>query len=369
MPTLKRQASFGIVSAAGKVAVQRGYYQCEKCHATSTPWDDWAGLDKGHLSLGARRLASLAARNCSFDEASENLREFTGLEISDQTIRRVSESEGTQAAAWLDDSYVAGDKYRQAKGEHEFSTDGTMVNTREGWKEIRLITAAKRCPGKGIEPAAWREEHDRDLPPPTACFTTARFASSDEMPNIWRALAARLGLNAGKLSALADGAKHIWKNVSEVFPHADQVLDVYHGSEHVHLSGKALYGEKSEEAPAWSEERLSEIIEQGPATCLWNLNRLHEQDQSLTEGKKAELKGLIGYIEANQDRMPYARRLREGRAIGSGKIEGSCKNTVGKRLKMNNARWNFTGATGIATLRCLHYSGLWDAYFDHRQAT
>lgn len=369
MPDFKRCSKYKIISTAGRVVVERRYYRCEKCHATSTPWDAWAGMGKGHLTLGARRLASLVASTWSFDESSKQLFELTGLKISDQTIRRVAIDEGTRAAAWLDSSFAAGDKYRRAAGEHEVSTDGTMVNTREGWKEIRLTTAAKREPGAGVDPLSWQDLQTRDLPKPNACFTTARFADCEEMGQVWRSMVPRLNLNQGRVSSINDGAKWIWSQMGEVFPAAQQVVDIFHLSQHVHTCADALRGKGASETREWSRERLMELVQHGSGTCLWGLNQSQERDTSLNETQRAELKSLIGYVTENQARMPYAQRLREGRPIGSGKIEGSCKNIVGKRLKMNSARWTLAGATGIAQLRCLQYSELWDAHFATREAT
>jgi len=59
----------------------------------------------------------------------------------------------------------------------------------------------------------------------------------------------------------------------------------------------------------------------------------------------------------------YRRRLAEGLPIGSGLVEGTCKNVVGKRLKLNSARWRVRRAEHMAALRCLHYSKLWEPYW------
>src|SRR2546421_282590 len=83
-----------------------------------------AGMGKGDLTIGARRLACLAASSWSFDKASENLSEFCGLSISDQTIRRVADEEGSKAFDWMDTAYAATTKFTRAGGQTEFSGDG-----------------------------------------------------------------------------------------------------------------------------------------------------------------------------------------------------------------------------------------------------
>jgi hypothetical protein len=67
------------------------------------------------------------------------------------------------------------------------------------------------------------------------------------------------------------------------------------------------------------------------------------------------MESLWNYLHANQDRMWYAQRLREGRAIGSGAIEGACKK-VGSRMKLNSARWRVRRAERFGALLCLEYA-------------
>jgi len=48
--------------------------------------------------------------------------------------------------------------------------------------------------------------------------------------------------------------------------------------------------------------------------------------------------------------MWYADRLKEAATIGSGLIEGECKNTIDARLKLNDARWRVRRAERIGML-------------------
>jgi hypothetical protein len=165
---------------AGAVRVQRRCYRCRVCGAARTPWDEWAGLGKGHLSVGARRLACLAASAWSFDEASRSLSELCGIEVSDETVRRVSGAEGANARRWLD-SPRASEPVGHAAGQDEWLADGTMVNTRAGWREMRVLVRSKRHPGEPMDPTAWSELGGRDLPRPEATLITARFADCEQV--------------------------------------------------------------------------------------------------------------------------------------------------------------------------------------------
>ena len=46
---------------------------------------------------------------------------------------------------------------------------------------------------------------------------------------------------------------------------------------------------------------------------------------------------LLEYFLGNAGRLDYCGRLASGRVIGSGLIEGACKNLVGRRFKQTGA--------------------------------
>ena len=52
-----------------------------------------------------------------------------------------------------------------------------------------------------------------------------------------------------------------------------------------------------------------------------------------------------------------------GEPIGSGLIEGACKQVIGKRMKQTGARWTVANANRMAELCCLTYSDQWAEYW------
>ena len=69
---------------------------------------------------------------------------------------------------------------------------------------------------------------------------------------------------------------------------------------------------------------------------------------------------LLEYLRKNSGRLTYSERLAAGRAIGSGWIEGACKNLIGKRLKQTKACWRVSRANKIATICAILYSEQWE---------
>lgn len=350
-----------MITVLGDVSVERRYYACRRCRKTQLPWDGWAGLkDRDHLTAGARRLAVLAGSSWSFDVASDRLKEFCGLRISDQTIRRVTEATGAAAGEWQGRSSAATVTYRKAAGHAEFYTDGTSVNTTRGWREMRLGIFAKRPAGAPASPSQWS---DRMLPSPTARVAFGGMIACEEFGGQWSMMAQRLGLAGGRgVSCLGDGAKWIWRQVATHLPQSECVVDVFHVSEHLHECGRALHGNRTEAARSWADNQLLALITDGPMRFLGGLKE-EKQAASSAEGQQA-IEAISNYLKPNIDGLRYAERLRRGLPIGSGMVEGACKNVIGRRMKNNSARWTPEHADQMAALLCLQYStDQWDAFW------
>jgi len=347
------------VTAVGDVEVERRYYACRSCRNKQMPWDVWAGTMSGHLSLQAQRLAALAGGSWSFDIASDRLYELCGIRLSDETIRKVTEAVGDQARQWLLTSDVPVEAMQASPGNAEFYTDGTSVNTREGWREMRLSVWAKRPAGEPATPAEWAT---RSLPKPTARWICAGIDTSDTLGPLWSKMAERIGATDGRgVSVLADGAKWIWKNVAEYLPRSECVVDVFHVSEHLHACGRSLHGDHTEAARQWADRHLDLLLASGPMALLRALQSA--QAETSDDAKRHSLEELIAYLKPNIDSLRYGDRLRRGLPIGSGMVEGACKTVVGRRLKCNGARWTAANADRMAALCGLHYSDQWEAYW------
>jgi hypothetical protein len=321
---------------------------CPACGASRYPLDARLGVG-GFVSPGAQRLLCLAAASWSFDRASANLKEFCGLSACDNTIRSVCHAHGGAMRDWQrgDPAAVAG--FRKAAGDVEFQTDGTAVNTTGGWREMRLSIFARRRRGR---PASGRGDWEqRDLPAPHARVVQAAIRAGDRLGPGWRRMASRLGLaDAASVSVVADGAKWIWTQAAGHLPGATGVLDIYHAAEHLWGAARERFGEGTARARAWVDARRATLLRSGAAGLLVEL-----------EGE--QWSGLRGYFEPHRDHTGYAARLAEGRAIGSGLVEGSCKQVVGRRLKQTGARWRVRRVERMATLCAVQASDQWAAYW------
>jgi hypothetical protein len=323
--------------------------------------DQWAGVGVRSLTAGARRMVTLAGTSWSFDRASGHLEEFCHVSVSDDTIERVCQEEGERAKAWMEQSPEPVKAFAKAAGQAEFSTDGVKINTTGGWREMRLSVLAKREPTTACEPSEWDQ---RVLNEPTVRISICRLADADHVGASWSRLSRRMNLkDEPVVNVQADAAKWIWDQAAKRLPkhNGKWCVDVYHLSQHLHQCGRELFGE-GHDARTWAEEKLDVALEHnGPAL----IEHLEGEAQSEPEAssRRQSLEGLLRFLYPNRDRMWYRDRLAAGQPIGSGLIEGGCKNTIGARMKLNNARWRVRRAERIGMLRCIDASALWSNFW------
>ncbi len=345
---------------------------CRRCRRTVVALDAWAGLSRDTLTPGARRLVVRAGSKMSFDEASEELREWCGLRVSDQTIRRACDGAGRKAKAYLETSAAATEAVAQTDGVRECTMDGAKVNTTEGWREIRGMVACKREPGA---PGSVKQWKNRDLPRPAARLAWAAIADHEVVGETVKGMADRLGWELGReVSVLGDGIPWIWKQSCKHLPEHEGCLDIYHLMEHLHAAGRVLHGEGSsgdEAAKRWAELQRAWIFRHGSIAYLKKhllpqVRAERRREAGGAGGEKARaLRLLLGYLCRHRSRMNYRDRLRRGLPIGSGQIEGVCKNTLNRRLRKNSPRWRPDRVDHMAALCCLHTSKQWDRFWSH----
>ena len=128
------------------------------------------------------------------------------------------------------------------------------------------------------------------------------------------------------------------------------MLDIYHAVEHLGSAAKAVLGEGSAACRAWVEGRRVTLLRLGAAGVL----------AEMSGGAWSDWRG---YFEAHVDHTGYAARLAAGRSIGSGLVEGSCKQVVGRRLKQTGARWKVRRVERMASLCAVQASEQWEAYW------
>jgi len=126
---------------------------------------------------------------------------------------------------------------------------------------------------------------------------------------------------AKEVVAIGDGAHWIWNLVEEHFPGAIQIVDWYHASEYVWKVAHAIYGEGSDLAKKWANERLDE---------LWD-GKVDEVLRHCQEHASAgeAVQQAITYFTNNKSRMRYPEYRARGLQIGSGTVECNWSSSQG----------------------------------------
>lgn len=319
------------------------------------------GLQQRFSRVVQRHCCRLAA-DVSFAKTREHLQAMLGVSIAAETVRTVVESHGRAMARFQPHDEVSAAAFRRAKGEVEFAVDAGKVNTREeGWKDLKIAVISKREAGTSATPPQWQDDR---LPEATMVLAFAMIATAKVFRRSWRAPLRRLGVTAGAaVHALGDGAAWIWKSVGRVLTGCTQTLDIYHACERLGRCARAIFGEGTAEASTAFERGRTLLVADGWAgVCAWVAELLAVECSQERERRQRVTEKVVGYFAKHTTRLNYREQLAQGRAIGSGVVEGQAK-TLGLRLKSRGARWRKKNVRAMASLVCVRHSPQWDAYW------
>ncbi len=345
------------MTSAGTLKLVRVYFLCPSCSVGGFPLDERLGV-LGRYSPQARRLICLAGGSWSYDVAAERLNELSGIDVSDTTVRELSQEHGAAMNEWQRTDKAATQSFREAEGDVEFTADGTCVNTTEGWREMRVGIFSKRQRGPAATPDEW---DSRVLPAAEGRVAFAAIEDSERFGSRWDQWAARLGIrDRSRIHFLADGAKCLWEELRKNLIGATGTLDIFHAQEHIAATAKAVFRDAGE-AAAWDEATCAALRREGLRGVEEQVRKTGGEDSGASARKA--LASLRGYLGNHEDHLRYRERLAEGRSIGSGQVEGACKHMIGRRLKATGARWRIRRVNRMAGLCGCLYSHNWNAYW------
>ena len=321
------------MTAVGAVRLERSHGYCRDCRQPQFAADRLLGLD-GWLTPRARAMADRAGVHDPFRRAESLLHDLAGWSIDAETLRRYCHEDAAAARKSRGERLASPRQFADAPGDRELHLDAGKVNTPEGWRDVKVAVAACR---ERADPTTAAGYEQRDLPRPGTRSVVAEVEEASAFGERCAAEAARLGLPADGLSVLGDGAEWIWGLAETHFAGAAQVLDVYHGCEHLAAAGRAALGE-GPELNRWLDEARGKLIGDGYWGVCEVLAGLGADAATAARLGPAGAEAL-NYFAGHQGRMGYALRLRRGQAIGSGLVEGTIKELVNVRMKRGGARW------------------------------
>lgn len=381
----------------GEYIVRRAYFVCAGCGHGEAPLDARLGLGPGALSPGLARAACRLGIEAAFTPAAEVLWETLGVDVPDESVRRISEGMGAVAEAAQQAAVAAvqrGDEpvpsaaVEPAGPILAVAVDGVQVHLEDGWHEMKVGVLGALGPATRTDAETGRTHLVLGAPSYCAGLETAEA--------FWcrvHAEACRRGLGTRGVRVvvvLGDGADWIWRYAAPFLAvgrvEVVEIVDIYHAYEHLWTVANAVFGAGSAAAHAWAEPLKIQLREKGSAPVLAALARLapepaadatdqlpgsvapaHDAPPAAADPLPAaatdEVRKARGYFTTHAPRMDYPGFVAREFPIGSGAVESAAKTLVQQRAKGPGMRWSPAGAQHLITLRALHRSGHWRAFW------
>jgi hypothetical protein len=357
-------------TALGELTLWRAYYHCEPCAAGFCPRDRALGLRDTSLSPAATRMVGKSAAMVSFAESSELMHDLAGLCVDAKQVERTAEGLGREIAreecAVVEPSaptmYLGMDGTGVPMRRSEIEgRQGKQPDASAKTREVKLVT---------VWTAEGRDEEGVPVRDPgsvsySAAIESAASRDTDETLSDFAQRVDREASRSGfaqaqRRAVLGDGAPWIWNLAGELFPGAEQIVDLFHAKGHLWDAAKAIYGTGSELGEQWGKQRRDEL-EKGKIEAVLAELRVHA-------GANDEARKCLGYITTNRDRMRYPEFRAQGLCTSTGVVEAGCKTAVGTRLKRAGMHWTVPGANAIIALRCCVLSGRFEDFWERRSS-
>jgi hypothetical protein len=305
-------------------------------------------------------MVSLAGVSQSFRHGCTLLEGLAGWTTCHEVIRQACYRQADQLNQQRQAGSPEVEPFLKAQGQMEFQADATKVNTTEGWRDMKIAIFAKRQAGAPAPAEQWDK---RKLPVPQARFAFAAIEEIEAFAPRWWSWGEVLGLGEEPVSVLGDGAEWIWDYAELQFADWRGILDIFHASEWLAKAARAGCSEGTAEAARWLAESRLALLRDG----YWGLCEYVQQSAEWVPdraGLEGALPEVLNYFCGHQRRLNYALRLRQGLPIGSGLIEGACKQMIGRRMKQTGAQWDVANANRMALLCSLAYADALPLYFN-----
>lgn len=171
-----------------------------------------------------------------------------------------------------------------------------------------------------------------------------------------------------KRVALVDGEHKLRELIKTYLEGFCIILDLFHVLEYLWKAAHVFTKEGSEEAEQWVTQRLKMLL---TGKVVQVIEELKDSliDTKLSQSKREALEKVIGYLENGQEYMRYDEYLAQGYPIGSGVIEGACRNLVKDRMEMTGMRWCIKGAEAVLQMRSVDVNGMWKEFWNFRAKT
>ena len=374
-------------SIFGTIAIRRAYY-----HATGSagifPLDRELNLPERGYSYLVQEFSSRLAVTMSYEDAVEILCSYFPVRMPIRSLERI-----------VGDVCDEVDRFYQQKAAPEVCPEAVVTVATVDKKGVVIRKAPPEEAGPEPRPVNPDKPGKKKMATVISTYVTPRHVrtvdaivgevseqgSSDAKPRpldklIWGSLTdgpektvARLKEavdqrlpQGNELVCILDGERSLWALVYAYFRSAFFVLDIFHVLEHLGKAALCFYDEGSPQARQFVTQRLRMLLVGKAGRVIGGLKQMLTK-QELTDTKRYDLNQVIGYLERNRKHMRYEICLAKGYPIGSGVIEGACRNLINDRLELTGMSWTLQGAESMMRLRAVHINKDWDTFWKQRR--
>lgn len=343
------------------------YYDKEADPKSVFPLREELGLPEGEYSEALEEVVVLGCSDGVYRRALWMIERLTGVGVSVHKAEDLVATWGQKAkeqvkaeAARPDAPEARIAASRPLEGRRQcVTTDGTSVQTTEGWRDAKLIVSYP-----------FDQAGRKDGP---ASYAGTLHYQEDFGDLLWH-LMERTGASRAEVVVwLGDGAQWIWTQQQTAAPHAVAIVDFYHAADRLWAVGRAVHDD-SRQARRWSKKwvknlhngKVSALVD---ALAALGAARGRPPEGCADDDPRKVLADAHRYFTNNAQRMDYREYRAKGYPIGSGVVESSCRHIVGLRMKRTaTMKWTEANAEAMIQLRCLSAGNEWDPFWGFDQA-
>ena len=366
------------LSIFGAIEINRSYYY-KKGHGGICPLDEQLNLPDRKYSYLLQRWLSAYCVKDTYDEAVKGLEELLGISIPKRSMQMVMQDVSQKTDAfWEQQPCPAGDAQIMV-----ISADGKGVPMKHSWDREspkRLKKGQKRTKKKeaiaGIIYTVSRQGQSSGSSQ-VRVVNKEVYASLLGKEHVYNHLKKRADLRGladknllDEALFMADGDPALWTQKEAHFPGMTENLDFYHASEYLWEIAHMFLAEGTKEAAQWVQQKEVQLKAGRVGYMIGGLKQMLTKGKRIRgQGKHDRLKQIIGYFERNRHRMQYDKCLTLGYPIGTGAVEGTCKNLVKERMEGSGMRWTVPGAEAVLRLRSVYQSHYWSDFWSYYTLT
>jgi hypothetical protein len=392
----KRRHRRNVLTIFGALVLYRLAYHAAEAPSIH-PLDDQAELPERSFSYELQRRTLIGMIQGPYDEAIEDVHDWTGLTISKRSAEQILRD----AACDFDAFYEGRNRCLpppsktglilvtgvDCKGVPMLYENDLRVVSRgkdERDNKKRMATVATvftqaprvRTPEEVVE-RLFRKRGPKLLPkddeaprwpgPEHKRVWASLLKTKDEVfAEVVREVSQRDPKGKKKRVVLTDGERALQLRAARELKDSTHVLDLMHALQRVWTCANCFHPKGSAEAEALAKAWTLEIL-RGKVSQVVKGIRCSATKKKLPSELRDTIKVATAYLLKNKKRMKYDEYLREGLPIASGSVEGACKNIVNDRMERTGMRWalktEHATSESMLRMRAIYLSGDFDEYW------